>query len=159
VLLKPDGEIKLGQRKPGDRLQFANGSIANQECCGVTDGSNRDVRAVGYITMELMQKYAKEDGAIGIENLNRWAMDSDAVKFLSMTTSTGSIEELRKVSIIVFGSQQLTRPARVTEAFMAQGRFGVAGGTGVGLGTQGVQVSRMRGELRAERSFVNRSLR
>lgn len=111
----------------------------------------RDVRAVGYITMELMQKYAKEDGAIGIENLNRWSMDSDAVKFLSMTTSAGSIEELRKVSAIIVESQQLTRPACVTQASMAQGRLGVAGGAGVGLRTQGLQVSSMVRELRAER--------
>lgn len=133
-------------------FRFANEVAASQDCCGVMDRSHpRDVRAVGYITMELMQKYAKEDGAIGIENLNRWSMDSDAVKFLSMTTSAGSIEELRKVSAIIVESQQLTRPACVTQASMAQGRLGVAGGAGVGLRTQGLQVSSMTGELRAER--------
>ena len=95
-------------------------SVANQELCSTADRSKPcDVRAVGYITMELMQKYAKEDGAIGIENLNRWSMDSQAVKFLSMTTSAGSIEELRKVGVISVSSQQLIHPARVAQAFMA----------------------------------------
>lgn len=47
--------------------------------------------------MELMQKYAKDDGAIGIENLNRWPANSTAVKFLSMTTSAESVEELQQV--------------------------------------------------------------
>ena len=104
VLLKPNGEIKIGQQMASTHFRFANGSIAGQECCGVPDGSNPcDVRAVGYITMELMQKYAKDDGAVGIENLNRWPMDSDAVKFLSTTTSAGSVEDLREVSMIVFG--------------------------------------------------------
>ena len=136
VLLKPDGEIKIGQRRPALTFGFANGSIASQECCGAPDRSNHnDVRAMGYITMELMQKYAKDDGAIGIENLNRWSMDSDAVKFLSMTTSARSVEELMKVSMTVLWSQQLTGPARLAQASVAQGGLGIDGGTGVGLRT------------------------
>ena len=99
---------------------------------------------MGYITMELMQKYAKDDGAIGIENLNRWSMDSDAVKFLSMTTSARSVDELMKVSITVLWSRQLTGPARLAQASVAQGGLGIDGRTGVGLRTQGVQVWRMR---------------
>jgi hypothetical protein len=47
--------------------------------------------------MELMQKYVKEDGAIGVDNLDRWPLNSDAVKFLSATTSAGSAAELLKV--------------------------------------------------------------
>ena len=159
VLLKPNGEIKIGQQKASAHLRFANGSIAGHECCGAPDRSNpRDVRAVGYIAVELMQKNAKDDGAIGIENLNRWSMDSDAVKFLSMTTSAESVEELMKVSIIVLRSQQLSCAARVTQAFVAQGGLGVDEGTGVGLRTQGVQVSGMRPELRADELFADRDL-
>ena len=48
--------------------------------------------------MELMQKYVKEDGAIGIENLDRWFHDSAAVDFLLLTTSATSAKELMKVS-------------------------------------------------------------
>ena len=46
--------------------------------------------------MELMQKYVKEDGAIGVDNLHRWPSNSDALGFLSATTSTASIAELLK---------------------------------------------------------------
>ena len=75
--------------------------IAHQEyCCTADRSGTTDVRAVGYIMMELMQKYAKDGGAIGIENLHRWSVDSDAVKFLSMTTSASSVEELMKVSAL-----------------------------------------------------------
>jgi hypothetical protein len=58
------------------------------------------VRAVGYIAMKLMQKYAKDDGAIGIENLNRWSANSEPVNFLSMTRFADSIDELKQVSTI-----------------------------------------------------------
>jgi hypothetical protein len=49
--------------------------------------------------MELMQKYVKDGGAIGVEDLDRWPSDSNAVAFLSMTTSAPSLDELLKVSI------------------------------------------------------------
>lgn len=54
--------------------------------------------SVANITMELMQKYVKDDGAVGVDNLERWPSDSTAVGFLSTTTSADSINELRKVS-------------------------------------------------------------
>ncbi len=75
---------------------------ADQECCREVAPSDvpgiKDVRALGKIVMELMQKYAKDDGAIGIENLDRWPEDSAAVEFLSATTSASSANELMKVS-------------------------------------------------------------
>ncbi|KAG9228274.1 hypothetical protein BJ875DRAFT_477910 [Amylocarpus encephaloides] len=58
ILLNTDGDVK----------------IANQECCHVISepkGSPRDFGALSSITMELMQKYVKEDGAIGVDNLQR----------------------------------------------------------------------------------------
>jgi hypothetical protein len=48
--------------------------------------------------MELMQGYAKEDGAIGADDLHRWPHGSDVVGFLSETTSASSVGELMKVS-------------------------------------------------------------
>ena len=48
--------------------------------------------------MELMQGYAKDDGAIGVDDLHRWLDGSDAVGFLSETTSASSVGELMKVS-------------------------------------------------------------
>ena len=47
--------------------------------------------------MELMQKYSKEDGAIGVEDLDRWPFNSNAVAFLSDTTSALSVKELNQV--------------------------------------------------------------
>ncbi|KAH7330038.1 hypothetical protein BKA65DRAFT_527718 [Rhexocercosporidium sp. MPI-PUGE-AT-0058] len=79
ILLNTDGDVK----------------IANQECCHVkSDGRPRDIRALSSITMELMQKYVKEDGAVGVDDLHRWPSNSDAVGFLSATTSTASAAEL-----------------------------------------------------------------
>ena len=48
--------------------------------------------------MELMQKYAKADGAVGVDDLRRWPSDSLAVEFLSETTSATSAERLLKAS-------------------------------------------------------------
>ena len=52
--------------------------------------------------MEMMQKYVKEDRAIGIDDLRRWNSSSDAVGFLSATTSATSAAELLKVRAFPF---------------------------------------------------------
>jgi hypothetical protein len=52
--------------------------------------------------MELMQKYVKEDGAIGIDDLRRWNSSPDALGFLSATTSATSAAELLKVRGLPF---------------------------------------------------------
>ena len=52
--------------------------------------------------MELMQKYVKEGGAIGIDDLSRWDSSSDAVVFLSATTYAMSAVELLKVRALPF---------------------------------------------------------
>ena len=65
-------------------------------------GHSRDIRALGYITMELMQKYTQDDGGIGVDDLERWPSDCNAVGFLSMTTSATSVDELKKVSSTTF---------------------------------------------------------
>ncbi|KIW36231.1 uncharacterized protein PV06_11479 [Exophiala oligosperma] len=85
VLLKPSGDIVP----------------ANQEyCCAAEEPNTADVRAVGFIAMELMQKYVKDDGAIGIENPNRWPGNSPSVGFLSMTTSAESVTELQQHNLL-----------------------------------------------------------
>ena len=48
--------------------------------------------------MELMQKYVKDGGAIGVDDLRQWPSDSLAVTFLSETTSATSVERLMRVS-------------------------------------------------------------
>ncbi|KAL5344938.1 hypothetical protein ACLOAV_009891 [Pseudogymnoascus australis] len=72
--------------------------IANQQFCDKPQRNQepRDVRALGIITMELMQKYTQDNGAVGVENFDRWPSDSDAVAFLSETTSAASARELRE---------------------------------------------------------------
>lgn len=47
--------------------------------------------------MQLMQKYAKDDGAIRLDKIDRWPANLAALKFLSATTSAGSFEGLKKV--------------------------------------------------------------
>jgi hypothetical protein len=47
--------------------------------------------------MQLMQKYVKDDGPFGLDNIDRWPPDSAALEFLSATTSAGFFEELKKV--------------------------------------------------------------
>lgn len=47
--------------------------------------------------MELMQKYEKGDGVLGVDDLDRWPIDSNAFGFLTTTSSTESIEVLRQV--------------------------------------------------------------
>jgi hypothetical protein len=64
------------------------------------DSLSEDVKALQTITMELMQGYSKENGAVGIDDLNRWQPDSYAVQFLSDTTSS-TIQELLDVSYMI----------------------------------------------------------
>ena len=74
---------------------------ASQECCHQIDnyskGSSVDLRAVGYITMELMQKYINDDRTIGVEEPDFWGQDSKAVAFLRMTSHATLVEQLLKV--------------------------------------------------------------
>ncbi|KAJ4507485.1 hypothetical protein HRR83_004063 [Exophiala dermatitidis] len=75
--------------------------IAHQELCRPCPLSNpgsRDLKALSFITMELMQKYVKADGAVGVDDLRRWPSDSLAVEFLCETTSATSAERLLKAS-------------------------------------------------------------
>lgn len=47
--------------------------------------------------MCLMQKYEKNKGTIGVDDLDRWPVGSDAFEFLSATSSIGSLEDLKEV--------------------------------------------------------------
>ena len=71
--------------------------------------------------MELMQKSTKDDGATGVDDLERWPSDSDAVGFLSAITSADSVDELKKVSLIfesiqIFSISLFVAPILVTAA-------------------------------------------
>jgi hypothetical protein len=81
------------------------------------------MRALGFIIMELMQKYTKDDGAIGVDDLRRWPSKSDAIGFLLETTSTASASELIKVSCgTSLEPITLTFPASIIEMSFAEGK-------------------------------------
>lgn len=78
--------------------------VANQEYCFPSNsGSVEDVRALGVITMLLMQKYHSDNGDLGIEDTQRWSLDSDAVQFLIETNAAKPTHELIKVSSSIVG--------------------------------------------------------
>lgn len=49
--------------------------------------------------MELMETRDKNDGAVGVDNLDHWPVDSDSFEFLSTVSSPVAIEALKQVSI------------------------------------------------------------
>ncbi|THC89975.1 hypothetical protein EYZ11_010564 [Aspergillus tanneri] len=84
VLMSLDGEVQIARIdrctvRPQGRIQPS------------------DLAPVGRVMMELMQKYVKDDGAIGLDNLDRWRTRPAAIEFLSATTSASSFEELKRV--------------------------------------------------------------
>ncbi|KAJ5142474.1 uncharacterized protein N7515_001261 [Penicillium bovifimosum] len=83
ILMSLEGEIK----------------IARIDCCVIKQTgrlNNTDMAPVTKVMMELMQKYSKEEGAVGIDNLDRWQNCPAAIDFLSATISASSFEELKK---------------------------------------------------------------
>lgn len=48
--------------------------------------------------MRLMQKCDKDEGVVGVNDLERWLIDSAAMGFLSATETAGTIKSLRNVS-------------------------------------------------------------
>ncbi|PYI07381.1 hypothetical protein BO78DRAFT_406634 [Aspergillus sclerotiicarbonarius CBS 121057] len=86
ILLGLDGEVKLGRMDLCDPKS--------------TDRVQQHMHALGLITMELMEGDSLHEGAIGVKNLTRWPSDSDAVQFLSATTSADSLEELQRQPLL-----------------------------------------------------------
>ncbi|KAJ5264903.1 hypothetical protein N7505_007696 [Penicillium chrysogenum] len=59
--------------------------------------------------MRLMQKNGKNQGVVGVNDLERWPIDSAAVEFLSATETAESIESLDKLATTVGGQAQPKR--------------------------------------------------
>ncbi|KAF2690343.1 hypothetical protein K458DRAFT_383459 [Lentithecium fluviatile CBS 122367] len=80
ILIHPYGDVK----------------IAGLENCYIpaSNGASQYVEALSSIVTELMNGYVKEDGAVGVDDLHRWPPGSNAVSFLSETTSAASIFKL-----------------------------------------------------------------
>jgi hypothetical protein len=73
---------------------------ANLESCQKrlpSETQSTHIKSLGGISMELMQKYTKDNGMVGVDDLDRWPVDSDAVGFLSAISTTTSIEALKQV--------------------------------------------------------------
>jgi hypothetical protein len=58
------------------------------------------LNAVATITMELMQGYDIGDGIIGVDDIDRWPLDSEAFLFLAAISAAQSINALIKVSTL-----------------------------------------------------------
>ncbi|KAJ6102605.1 hypothetical protein N7486_005032 [Penicillium sp. IBT 16267x] len=58
------------------------------------------IKALASIMMEVMQKDVKDCGVIGIENLERWPVDSNAFKFLSAISTTKTIDALKEQPLV-----------------------------------------------------------
>ncbi|CZT41141.1 uncharacterized protein RSE6_00836 [Rhynchosporium secalis] len=87
--------LEPGPYKCSNILLDAGGTIkitSHGSCRSIA--SKQDLKALGYITMELMQKYPNSSRSIGLENFEHWPSDGDAVGFLAMTTSATSLEQL-----------------------------------------------------------------
>lgn len=102
ILMNLSGEVKIG--KPNARTPLQKCCLtertARVDCCIPRQTSRvqaSDLAPVSRIMMELMQKYAKDDGAVGIDDLERWSACPVAIEFLSAITSASSFEELKKV--------------------------------------------------------------
>ncbi|EED22728.1 hypothetical protein TSTA_062160 [Talaromyces stipitatus ATCC 10500] len=107
--LLPDGG------KPGppvvNCLQHSNGARRGREDgwgCSLEDirsrNQNRDQRetlnALATVTMELMEKHTRKSDAPGVNDLDRWPADSNAVKFLATIESARNVDELSKTRVV-----------------------------------------------------------
>ncbi|KAB8069051.1 hypothetical protein BDV29DRAFT_59736 [Aspergillus leporis] len=77
--------------------------IAGLESCIESPQSKSQtlsIKAIATMTMDLMQTYEKDNGVVGVDDLDLWPVDSDAFSFLSTTSSAGSIEALKQHPLI-----------------------------------------------------------
>ncbi|RSL49676.1 hypothetical protein CEP51_015453 [Fusarium floridanum] len=83
VLIHPSGNVKIYGYEYIENLHSAN----------------KNIQDLGYIMMELMQGYAKEGPHVGLDDPDRWSVDT--VNFLSATTSATSVDELKKACLFL----------------------------------------------------------
>ncbi|KAJ6093637.1 hypothetical protein N7499_002968 [Penicillium canescens] len=87
ILFGIDGTIKIAS------LEFCVDCTSQQSEAAY-------IAALPSITMRLMQKYDKDEGVVGVNDLERWPIDSAAVDFLSATETAGSIDFLRNQPLL-----------------------------------------------------------
>jgi hypothetical protein len=68
------------------------------------------IQAVATIATLLMQKYEKSSRSKGVDDIERWPIDSQAFQFLQETDNVETIDDLKEVSqdCITTGSKSLT---------------------------------------------------
>ena len=101
ILFGLDGTIKIGSYILLYLQDPADVAIAGLESCVdclPNQVQTLSIQALSTIMMELMQTYDKNDGVLGVDDLDRWPVDSDAFEFLSTVSSTVAIEALKQVS-------------------------------------------------------------
>ena len=101
ILLNTGSDIKISRYIVCITSDILADTItANQYYCIkiiLLKGTPRDIQALSPITIELIQKYIKEDSTISIDNLLHWNSNSDTLTFLSVIISAASIAELLQV--------------------------------------------------------------
>ncbi|OQD76722.1 hypothetical protein PENANT_c125G00252 [Penicillium antarcticum] len=103
ILLGLDGVIKIAsleicvERPPGQ-------------------AQNVYIKTLASITMEIMQKYVKDDGMVGVDDVDRWPVDSDAFGFLSALSTAKSMESLKEQPLV-------RKESRLVEELMLLARF------------------------------------
>lgn len=96
-----DGVVKIGELHSSNTApqNVLTAMIASLESTvPFTPDQNQfsSVNRLGFLAMELMQKYVKEN--VGIDDTTRCPVESRAFDFLSSTTSARSVAELSGVS-------------------------------------------------------------
>ena len=100
ILLGLDGIIKIGKSSFCSIESSSPVAAGPEHCvdCLTQQSEATCIAAIPSITMQLMQKYDKADGALGVDDLKRWPMGSAAVEFLGASGAAVSLEVLRQVS-------------------------------------------------------------
>lgn len=95
ILLHPNGRVKLSNASFISCINrgLTRSSVGQEDC--VESSSQKDIRDLGRVMMELIQGYAKESDNVGLDNPQGW--DIEVIDFLSATTSASSASELQKV--------------------------------------------------------------
>lgn len=102
ILLDLDGIIKMGQSEFPIGLPSRRSAARLDNCvdCAPSYSEAMYIVALPSTNMRLIQKYNKDEGTVGVDNLKRWPIGSTAVSFLSTTGATALMELLMKASYL-----------------------------------------------------------
>ncbi|KAH7364007.1 hypothetical protein BKA65DRAFT_490193 [Rhexocercosporidium sp. MPI-PUGE-AT-0058] len=107
ILISTNGSIKIAGQERCRKLESKRGSV-------------RDIRGIGYVAMELMQKDAQYDGPIKVRDVSRWPLDSKAVDFLLLTATAYSLEELEKHPLFSYEKREADMNSIRTNVYITE---------------------------------------